>query len=344
MVNQRSTSADHVQIRQRTLLDDVEILRRRLPSGIIPSRSIHEGTFGYVYGEPGLGKTFMMIDLAFKIALSADGRGGFDWLGAPVEQGGAVIGVMAEGQGFLGLRTRGWKQHHGLPLTYRAGFHQRHTCLNLLDEFAVKTFVEEITPLDPALLFIDSLSSNMPGGDDSKTSDMGMVIDNCNRIREALPRMALLLLHHPGWDRSRERGSSVLRDAADLVMSVTKKNGITRLGCTKDRNGPGFTHVPIRLVPLTLDDEGMPGDGHTTSVIEAAEPCATAQPDLTAPRRVALDTLKKIVGTSAPPTFGIWFRALPEKTVSDRRFYDVIDKLIKLGLVKKDGRRYVPRS
>ena len=54
------------------LFDDVEIVRRSLPDGIIPARSVFEGTFGYLYGEPGLGKTFAMIDLGFQISTRGD--------------------------------------------------------------------------------------------------------------------------------------------------------------------------------------------------------------------------------------------------------------------------------
>ena len=185
----------------------------------------------------------------------------------------------------------------------------------------------------------------MPGGDDGKTSDMNTVISNCELIRTALPRMVIVLLHHPGWDTGRERGSTVLRDEADLVMAVKKVNGTVKLTCTKDREGPGFSDVPFRLNSITMENEGLPSDGARTCVIEWAAPVNVLAPtdqtqDLTKARKVALDVLRRIVIVNGPPTFQTWFKALPKGTVSERRFYDVVDALLKLKLARKQGKRY----
>ncbi|HET9833972.1 MAG TPA: hypothetical protein VFP91_19750, partial [Vicinamibacterales bacterium] len=59
--------------------------------------------------------------------------------------------------------------------------------------------------------------------------------------------------------------------------------------------------------------------------------------DLTPAQLTALEVLRRIVKVTGPARKTDWFKALPLKTVSERRFYDVVDALLEARLVVQEG-------
>ena len=61
--------------------------------------------FAVLYGAPGIGKSFMSIDIALSVAY------GTTWHDKVTKQG-AVLYIAAEGVGGLGKRVKAWQAHY----------------------------------------------------------------------------------------------------------------------------------------------------------------------------------------------------------------------------------------
>ena len=89
----------------------------------------------------------------------------------------------------------------------------------------------------------------MQSGNEDKASDFTIIKRAVQRIAQATGA-AVGLIHHTGWDDSRERGSSRQRQALDVVMQI-KDQRITNI---KQKFGPKFE-------PIMFTVEEAPGTG-----------------------------------------------------------------------------------
>ena len=78
----------------------------------------------------------------------------------------------------------------------------------------------------------------MPNGNEDQASDFTIIKKAVRRIAQATGA-AVGLIHHTGWDDSRERGSSGQQQALDVVMQV-KDQRITNI---KQKYGPEFEPI-----------------------------------------------------------------------------------------------------
>jgi hypothetical protein len=126
-----------------------------------------------------------------------------------------------------------------------------------------------------------------------------------------------------------------LRGAADTVLALTDDGDSLKLTCDKQKDAAPFEAMRVRLVPVL--------DG-ATCVASAADGMMATLADLTGVRLTALDVLRRISAVDGPVTRTEWFKALPQKTVTDRRFYDVVNGLLTARLVEREGKkRFRPR-
>ena len=89
----------------------------------------------------------------------------------------------------------------------------------------------------------------MPNGDEDKAKDFTVIKKALQRIAHATGA-AVGVVHHTGWDDSRERGSSRQRQALDVVMQI-KDHRITNV---KQKFGPKFE-------PIMFIVDEAPGTG-----------------------------------------------------------------------------------
>jgi hypothetical protein len=91
-----------------------------------------------------------------------------------------------------------------------------------MDGEQVDQIIEELTS-DPKkewkLIIFDTQADHMPSGDEDKSKDFTVIKKAVQRIAQATGA-AVGLIHHTGWDDSRERGSSRQRQALDVVMQI----------------------------------------------------------------------------------------------------------------------------
>lgn len=220
-------------------------------------------TLALMFGDPGCGKSFAAIDLACCIAT------GTPWHGNKVSPG-AVFYIAGEGQNGLLRRFAAWRQHNAVSFEDAPLFHS-HRPVQLCNAGAaaeVANAVEELRQanrVEPALIVIDTLARNF-GGDENNQEDMGAFVANLdNFLRKSGEWDAtVLIVHHSGHaDKTRGRGSSVLKGALDAEYSLTKdESGVVRMDATKMKDAEAPAPVAFKLETVTLDglvdDEGEP--------------------------------------------------------------------------------------
>lgn len=255
-----------------------------------------EAALSVCYGASNSGKTYVILDLACSVAR------GTTWLGCRTVPG-AVVYIAAEGGRTIQNRILAYKTHTGatsFPLGIIA------SSVNLLDPAADTLSLIELIRIrskeigQPVrLVVVDTLARVMAGGDENNGVDVGAVVHNCDRIRQATGAH-LLLIHHSGKDQARgARGWSGLQAALDTEIEVTHEQatGIRNVRITKQRDlaSTGATFAAtLRPLPIGTNQWGNP---ITACVVEAVDSIGSSAPAKTKqlPRAsvVALDSLRR---------------------------------------------------
>jgi hypothetical protein len=222
------------------------------------------GAMSVLYGDSNLGKSFVGLDIGMAIV---QGR---PWAGLATTKG-PVAHVFAEGgRGAL-------KRAAALQIQYGPGddLYILTSAVNLLDPNAdLAVLISELRPIGPILLVLDTLSRIMAGGDENSSVDMGALVRNLDRLREALG-CHVMVVHHTGKDRAKgARGHSLLRAATDTEIEVTPG----RITVTKQRDLEGVWSADFELrdTPIGLDAKGRPVKSATVAIVPANPASASA--------------------------------------------------------------------
>lgn len=204
-----------------------------LIEGVIP-----EG-LGVIYGGAGTFKSFIAKSMAGCVAT------GRPWHGRSVNPG-YVVYIAGEGRAGLKARVRAWWEVSGRPDMSRMRWLPE--AINLRDRSVIQRLRTTIATLPerPKLIVVDTMARTLPGGDENSSKDVGefvAAIDGLCRTR--------LVVHHTGHDPSRERGSSALRGAADLMLKIERdrKSPRVRLVCDKMKDAPEWPELTLLAEP-----------------------------------------------------------------------------------------------
>ncbi len=190
---------------------------------------IMERGMSVLYGESGVGKSFISLDYAMRIAAS----------------GATVVYAPTEGEAGYRKRVEAWKAFHKTPMLPRMFF--------LFGGFALHDTKEreEILPslkgLTPRLIVIDTLAMGMVGLDENSARDMGLFMDSCRNVMRELDT-AILLVHHTGKAGVAERGSSALRGNADTMIRLSNADDLILMECSKTKDEAPFDPRYLRLI------------------------------------------------------------------------------------------------
>jgi hypothetical protein len=218
-----------------------------LIQGVLPV-----GTFGVLYGEPGSGKTFVALSMAFSCA------SGHDWLGRPTRPV-KVLYIAAEGVLGLKNRLRAHRHRRGLnPENIR--FIASPLAISELDHVrALANFLKN-EGFKPTLIVIDTLARVSVGKEENSAKDMGEIIAGFDELRRETGA-TVLVIHHTRKDGGSERGSSALRGAADVMILCEKGDpSSVTLQCKKMKDDEPFSDIDA-----TLEKVNLPGG--TSSLI-----------------------------------------------------------------------------
>lgn len=191
-------------------------------------------TLNRVTGRSNHGKTFAMIDLAGRVAT------GTDWNGKPVTRG-LVAYVAAEGvQGFR-KRARAWESRHGLVM----GENMRVLPMPVqtTDVLRWARLVQALKRLGPVLVVFDTQARITVGQEENSAKDMGKVVDQVEKVRQATGACTVLV-HHLGHQGDHARGSSAVVGAVSTEIRVKKDDdGRITLSCAKQKDHEEFEAV-----------------------------------------------------------------------------------------------------
>ena len=107
------------------------------------------------------------------------------------------------------------------------------------------------------------------------TGQLGVGPDGLNR-RNWL-RTTVLVIHHSGHDKTRERGSSALKAAADTFIKQTSTGLTATLKCEKMKYGPAFDPINIKMIEVG-DSLAVLPDLVTPQLTPELTACATLVP------------------------------------------------------------------
>lgn len=244
-----------------------------LVRGILPEQGM-----AVVYGAPGSGKTFLVLDVACAIAR------GTAWGGRRVRRGRCVyVGL----EGHSGTRVAAYVQGHGIDAADlgRLSIIERQM-LNLLQPGDPKQLARDIRaalPEPPAMIVLDTLNRSMPGGDENDSEDMGRAIFAAHLLSVELGCLVLFVHHSGKAEGAGARGHSSLLGAADAELAVTRdEEGERCVELTKAKDGEDGVRFRFKLKSVDLgavreyDAEAAADERRTSCIIEGLREAASA--------------------------------------------------------------------
>ncbi|SAK93965.1 hypothetical protein AWB80_06897 [Caballeronia pedi] len=228
-------------------------LRRAIDQAFIVESLIPNAPLGAIYGQPGTGKSFIALDIAYSIAR------GVSWRGLDVEQRN-VFYVVAEGANGFRRRVEAYEKFHGLE-TVEVPFYTREDDVDLTNDESCKGLVADIRSINarkPAVLFIDTLANSMPNAKENATEDMNAIVAMCKKIQKATNCLVILIAHSPKGNAHEDlgiRGAGSLNGAVDfslVTLRDEKDREVRTLRISKMKDGLDEGEQKFRLEPVEL--------------------------------------------------------------------------------------------
>ena len=202
------------------------------PEWLIDKKLPRRG-MGVVYGQPGSGKTFYMLDHLLTVA-----------------QTHPVIYAPTEGLFGLDNRLAALCDYRRLELGKLYVYKEP---VELMKSASVKAFIKDVGSIGPVLVAFDTLSGCMVGGDENSPKDMGLFINGCQTVSRKLDCF-VPVAHHKPRKGNNERGHSSLRGAADMMIEIGCKGQRVTVKCTKSKDSEPF---PTEQYILTAHLDSM---------------------------------------------------------------------------------------
>jgi len=279
----------------------LEALQLHPPEYIIDGY-LPEGVIAMLYGPSGHGKSFLCLDMAFHVAL------GTDWQGHKVRKT-SVVYLASEGGSGISKRLRAWLEYHKIDPEAVSDMQLLFETANLADPQQAEEFIRALEAMEtpPGLLFFDTLSWLMVGGDENTSRDAGRVLDVLRVIREKFGTTSVLI-HHTGHDGKLPRGSSAWIANCDVRVKVEPLDGsYFQLVMEKQKDDElvapkAFERVVVPLESMTRYDAAGPTVPVTSCVIELRDLAAAQFAGHNAKEQAILDALETFGAVGATQT------------------------------------------
>jgi hypothetical protein len=239
------------------MLEPDEIISRPPPRYLIHGL-LQFDSESWVIGPPGSRKSFVVLDMACRVA-----RGEM-WQGRRVHAADVVM-IVAEGAGGVGKRLKAWEQANGkipagslriLPRPVQAG-----------DTMAWAVLTEACRRLAAGayergrgmLVILDTQARVTVGLKENDATDMGVFVGAVSAIRAATAG-CVLSVHHTGRAGGDARGSSAIDGAQTTELKVTSKGKLTgQLSVEKQKDIEEIEPIRLAFTSVTVgqDEDGM---------------------------------------------------------------------------------------
>jgi hypothetical protein len=198
-----------------------------------------------IAGEPGGGKTFIVIDLAIAIASGRRVFASHFAINGPAKVAycagekfetlkwriDSAKSSLSEAE--LALASDNFRVFGGVPLLF--GGAAASDRVRAIDDFVKSCHDAEFVP---DLLIIDTLHNAAAGADENDAKDMGAVMSAADQLVDELGCAVLLVHHSPKANAHDLRGSSVLKGDLENVMITNKRQGGGYVSCNKSASEP----------------------------------------------------------------------------------------------------------
>lgn len=278
------------RLRVLTLADAMNAPPRRyLLQGLIAP-----GEFSVWFGAPKCGKSFLVLRLAYGLAI---GRGMWE----REARLSRVLYVAAEGEGGINARILALRDELG-----DAGnrFHYIAQPVTIgPPAIDVGDIIRAAKDLSVDLIVLDTLARTFGVGDENSAKDMGAFVAAGDQIRHETGAH-VAVIHHGTKAGEQMRGSSALLGAADLAVRVAKNPGgsgnTATVEAAKDDADGGIMGFRLRPVEVRIGAEEV---ARETRIAEEAETTGGqhARRRLSDAQQRALDLLHEAMHEAAEP-------------------------------------------
>lgn len=197
-------------------------------------------TYGVLRGRDASFKSFVALDWALCLA------SGTPWQGKAVDRV-KVLYVAAEGAHGIAQRVRAWEAAHDIKLD-PDWFVIRKSAVNVFragEDYA--HLLDHVERGGYGLVVVDTLR-RVSGGANGNDTDMGVVVDNLDRIKRATNDGTVLVVAHTDKGDNDTRGFSGIEDDADIVWSAKREANTDEVTivCEKFKDGPDGHRFDLR--------------------------------------------------------------------------------------------------
>ena len=215
IVNDEPQPAQQVKKQRYEILTAAAFFEPQEPINWIVDGLISAGSVSVFYGEAGCGKTWALLDLA---ACAANGA---PWLGMATIAGHVLIIDEESGRRRLSRRMGDIMRGHDCgPDTPISAVSLAAFDMGKPND--IGELYNLITSTGARMVIIDALADIMPGRDENAVKDTAPIFLTLRKIAEET-QCAIIVIHHSNKTGG-YRGSSAIKGAIDLLLSVEKKN------------------------------------------------------------------------------------------------------------------------
>jgi hypothetical protein len=285
-----------------------------------------DGSISMVYGESGVGKTFITLDMACCIAA------GIDWQGHRVKRG-VVVYLCGEGNYGFRQRVAAWANRYGRSDLENLIVSSRAIDLKKNADVHIISAIREVTQLQVSAVFIDTLNNHMEG-DENSAKDTRILINSCKDLVAELG-CSVCLNHHVGHSREagqRARGSSAWKASLDSSILVSKTaNDLVEIVNTKMKDARLSEPIYGRLDEVDLGWIDEDGNAMTSAVF-----ALTDERPVEAKREKAIDKHIRLFSNAWIASGGELLNDMPYVSKSF-----LLDYLVQNGISESTAKQYV---
>jgi hypothetical protein len=294
---------------------------------------IEKGSTVMMFGPSGAGKSFVGLDMGLSIATA------HPWHGHGVNNAGLVLYMAGEGRHGLSRRLRAWSIARGVDLeNARLEISSVTVPFDAEGGELLKRAMAEL-PEQPVLIIVDTLARHLVG-DENSQRDAGQFIQVCDQITQA-SGAAVMIVHHSGHQaQDRARGSSALRAAVDVELSVTPQGDGRgfQLGSTKVKDGAPLPLMDFQLRVVELGTMDVIGQQVVSAVPHFVGTAVPKPPGRPAKVPEVVDLVRQREGATIEELRPEWIRLGNES----RRLKEALERARRGGFLRCDAGKWWP--